>query len=149
MPNSDLFIEQRRINSPMLTCAKLLLTGLLLIISSIVTRAQQPVALTPAESAIKAQADKLSPHAPIHILCLHAPEQFGTFVSNDQQGFTFYNLPSGPNITLPYADVKSIKKGFGGFDPNTGKRKSHKEAVIITAVAVVVLISGLAGGIHY
>ena len=109
--------------------------------------AQQPAALTPAESAIKAQADKLSPGAPIHIQCLHPPEQFGTFVSSDQQGFTFFNPPSGFNVTLAYADVKAIKSGFGGFEPKTGKHKSHKKVIIITAVIVgAVVLSAFGGG---
>ncbi len=106
---------------------------------------QQPV-LAPREAALKVEADRLLPGAPIRVRGLQAPEQYGVFVSNDPQGLTYYSVLVDRNVTVAYADVKQIKEGRGGFDPNTGKHKSHREAIIITAVVTVVLVGGVLGG---
>ena len=98
--------------------------------------AQQQSAPTPREAALKVEADKLLPGAPIRVSGVQAPEQFGVFVSDDAEGLTFYSILVDRNVTVAYADVKRIKRGPGGFDPNTGKRKGHKKAIIVTAVVV-------------
>ena len=120
----------------MTTFIRVLVVTLLLLLPCRTGWAQQQSAPAPREAALKVEADKLLPGAPIRVSGMQAPEQFGVFVSDDAEGLTFYSILVDRNITVAYADVKRIKRGPGGFDPRTGKRKGHKKAIIVTAVVV-------------
>jgi len=113
-----------------------LLIGLLLLTLTVTSGAQQTPALTAAEAAIKHKADTLAPGAHISVVRLQAPEEFGDFLSNDDQGFTFHDIDLNSNVTLKYADVRKIKDGYGGYNSFRGRHTDHTKALIVGAIVV-------------
>ena len=112
-----------------------------------VSVAQQPTAPpSKAELAAKQKAGTLQPGDPFRITKAHAPEQFGRFVASNEQSLTFYSILVDQNETVAYADIAKLKQGAGNFNPYTGQRKSHKEAIIITSVAAFIIVSGILAG---
>ena len=106
--------------------------------------AQQTTSISKKEAAIKRKADTLTPNAPISVLCVHAAEEYGNFVSNDQDSLTFYDIDRKANMTLKYADVRKIKDGYGGYNSLQKTHTDHTRAIIVTA-AVIAVIGGLIG----
>ncbi len=68
--------------------------------------AQQVAPLSKKAAAIKRKADNLTPQTPISVVRVHAEEEFGNFLSNNQEGFTFYDVDRKADVTLKYADVR-------------------------------------------
>ncbi len=91
--------------------------GCALVLASIAdVHAQQTAPLSKREIAVRHKAEHLKPGAHISVIRLHEPEEFGNFVSSEQQSFTFYDVDQKANVVLHYADVKKIKDGYGGYN---------------------------------
>jgi len=103
--------------------------------------AQQVAPLSKKAAAIKRKADNLTPQTPISVVRVHAEEEFGNFLSNNQEGFTFYDVDRKADVTLKYADVRKIKDGYGGYNSFQKKHTDHTRAIIIGAI----VLGGLAG----
>jgi len=101
--------------------------------------AQQVEPLSKKAATIKRKVDSLTPHDPISVVRIHAEEEYGNFVSNDQEGFTFYDVDRKVNVTLKYADVKKIKNGYGGYNALGQRHTDRTKALIVCAVVVGVL----------
>lgn len=102
--------------------------------------AQQTTPLSKSEAAVKQKVEKLSPHAPISVVQFHAEEEFGTFVSSDQAGFTFYDIDRRTNVTVRFSDVRKIKDGYGGYNSIQRRHTDHTKSIVIA----LVVIGGLA-----
>lgn len=99
-------------------------------------RAQQVAPLSAKAAAVKQKADHLSPRAPISVVRLDADEEFGTFLSNDQEGFTFYDIDRRADVTLKYETVKKIKDGYGGYNYAVHRHVDRERNLVIAAVVL-------------
>ncbi len=97
--------------------------------------------------AVKRKAEHLSPRAPVSVVRRGAAEEFGTFVSSNQEGFTFYDIDLKFNVTLPYEGVKKIKDGYGGMNFINHRHTDHTQAMIIITVTIgLLLVLAVAAG---
>jgi hypothetical protein len=58
----------------------------------------------------------LAPHARISVVRVHAREEYGEFVSGNQEGFSFCDVDHKIDVTLKYDEVRKIKLGYGGYN---------------------------------
>lgn len=87
-------------------------------------------------ATVKRQADRLSPEAPISVVRFGAQEEFGRYKSNDESGFTFYDVDRKADVTLRYEAVKKIKDGYGGYNHAANRHVDRsKNFLIVLAVA--------------
>ena len=98
--------------------------------------------LSKQAGAVKRKADHLAPHAPISVVRINAGEEFGDFISNDAESFTFYDIDRKTEVTLRYAAVRKIKDGYGGYNSVRGRHTDRTKALIATVV-VLGVIGGL------
>jgi hypothetical protein len=109
----------------------------------ITSGAQLASPLSRKAAAIKRKADHLSPRAPISVVRLDADEEFGTFISSDQESFTFYDIDRKADVTLKYETAKKIKDGYGGYNSAVRRHVDRRKSLIVAAVVaggLVVLI---------
>jgi hypothetical protein len=118
-----------------------LFIGLLLFTLTLTSVAQQTSAPTNAEAAIKRKADSLAPGAHISVVRVHAQEEFGDFVFNDQQGFTFHDIDLKTDVTLKYSDVRKIKDGYGGYNSVQGRHTDRTKGLIVGAILIGTLVA--------
>ena len=101
--------------------------------------AQQTAPLSKSAIAVKQKAESLAPRAHITVVRIGAPEEFGHFISYDQESFTFYDIDQKQNVTLKYEDVKKIKDGYGGYNSIQGKHIDRSKRLIVVLVTVGVI----------
>jgi hypothetical protein len=123
------------------TPSKLLATLLILAVAW-TTNAQQVPSLPPRAAVIKHKADTLARDAKISVIPIQGQEEFGTFVSNDQETFTFYDVDSKAQVTLKYIEVKKLKDGYGGYNSIHQRHTDHTKAMIV-AIATAGVIGAL------
>jgi hypothetical protein len=80
----------------------------------------------------------------ISIVFLHAAERYGTFQSSRQDDFTFHDVDQNADVTFPYAEVKKVKGGFGGYNSLTHKHTDHTRAYIGVGIATGILVGVVA-----
>lgn len=111
-----------------------------LIISTTVTAgAQQSPNLSKRVQAVRQKVDSLVPHARISVIPVHGDEEFGEFLSHDENGFAFRDIDRNAEVTLKYSDVRKVKSGYGGYNSARGRHTDHTRAIIIAAI----LLGGL------
>jgi len=115
------------------------LTCILVFCSTVNLRAQQAVTLSQRELAVKHKLEQLQPGAHISVVRLHAPEQFGNFVSSQQDVFTFYDVGQKKNVVLGYGEVKKIKDGYGGYNSIRHKHVDPTKRLVGVVVGAGVL----------
>src|ERR1700722_3591268 len=82
---------------------------------------QQSAAPLKRTIAVKEKVGRLSPQAHISVIPLQGEEEFGTFLSSDQEGFTFHDIDRKIDVSLKYEDVRKVKDGYGGYNHSAGK----------------------------
>jgi hypothetical protein len=65
-----------------------------------------------------------------------AAEEFGRFISNDQDGFTLFDNDQKSNVTLRYEEVRRIKDGYGDKNHAVQRHVDRRKRLIIVAVVV-------------
>jgi len=122
-----------------------ILASLLVLTMACTTSAQQASPLSPRAAAVKQKADTLAPDAKISVITLHGEEEFGTFVSNNQEGLTFYDVDNKTVVTLKYIEVKKLKDGYGGYNSirqrHTDRTKGRIVAVALAGVLAALIIA--------
>lgn len=113
-------------------CIALLLIPAIAVAAS----AQQVAPLSKHDSAIKRKADALARGTSISVIPTQGDEQFGTFFSNDSQGFTFHDVDRNIDVTLRYADVRKLKQGYGGYNSVRGRHTDRTRGLIVTVVVL-------------
>ena len=103
--------------------------------------AQQSSTLSARAAAIKAIVDKLTTQTKITVTPLNGHEQFGKYLSSDQETFTFYDVDQKLDTTLRYEDVKKIKTGYGGYNYVTKRHTTHTHGIIAGVIVAGVLIA--------
>src|ERR1700757_2812446 len=96
--------------------------------------AQQVPNLSKKAEVIKRKADSLAPHSRISVITIDGDEEFGEFLSNDQEGFTFQDVDRKTDVTLKYSEVPKLKKGYGGYNSAAGRHTDRTRALVVTAV---------------
>ena len=118
------------------------LAPLLILTMAATTSAQQArPSLSRQEAAIRDQADHLDPHAPITLLRRHAPTLYGNFINNDDDGIALYDIDHHADIKLPYAQIRKIKDGYGGYNSVQQTHTNHTRATVIIAITAAALIA--------
>ncbi len=120
------------------------LGAFLISILALISNAQQPTPLSKKEAAIKRKVDQLAPRAPISVVPINSQEEYGQFVSSNQEGFTFYDADRKAEVTLKYAEVCKIKNGYGGYNA-AQQRHTDRTKTIVIVLAVVGALGGLIG----
>ena len=111
--------------------------------------AQQTVLLSKNAQGVKRKVEGLAPQAHISLVRVDAEEEFGNFLSGDQEALTFYDVDSRRNVTVRYEDVKKIKHGYGGYNQLRGKHvdPTARRLGIFIIVALLGTVIGLAAGL--
>src|SRR5258708_19228447 len=79
--------------------------------------AQQPPSPTKRANEIKAKVEKLSPQAHISVIPIQGDEEFGKFLSSDQESFTFHDIDRKTDFRLNNEELKNFKNVYGAFKP--------------------------------
>jgi len=101
--------------------------------------AQQAPGVSKKAESIKRKVDSLPPHAHISVIPMQGHEQFGEFLSNDRDGFTFHDVDRKIDVIFRYVDVRKVKSGYGGYNSISGRHTDRTKAFVIAAVTVGVL----------
>ena len=117
----------------------ILITG-----TTLVSVAQQAPVTSKTASAVKHKVEGLAPHAHITVIRTGAPEEFGEFISHDQDGFTFYDVDQKQSVTLRYDEVKKVKDGYGGYNSIRGRHTDRTKGLIV-ALALAGVLGALIG----
>ncbi len=122
---------------------KKVLTRLLVLILIVSTTGlsygQQDSRLSSRASALKKKADRLSPGAQIRVIKMQGSDQYGQFRSDDDTGFTIYDIDRNENVSLRFEEVRKIKVGYGARNSSRQTRKSHRGAIIATCATLGVI----------
>ncbi|MBB5061475.1 uncharacterized protein (DUF2249 family) [Granulicella aggregans] len=105
------------------------------------TGAQQPVRPSSRQSAVIAKVSTLQAGDKISVVFMQAPERYGTFQSSRQDDFTFHDVDQDGDVTFPYADVKKVKSGYGGYNSLTHKHTDHTKAYIGIGIATGLIVA--------
>ncbi len=115
--------------------------ALLIVVTTVTAGAQQPLNLSKKARAIKHKVDGLAPHSPISVIPVQGGEEFGEFLSNDQDGFTFRDIDRNSDVTLRYAEVRKVKSDYK-HNSASGRHTHHRGDIIVIA-----LVLGALGGL--
>lgn len=118
------------------------LAAFLISILALTSNAQQLAPLAKKEAAIKRKVDQLAPHAPISVVPINSQEEYGRFVSSNQEGFTFYDVDRKAEVTLKYVEVRKIKNGYGGYNAFQQRHTDRTKSMLIV-LAVAAALGGL------
>jgi hypothetical protein len=102
--------------------------------------AQQPPSPSKRANEIKAKVEKLSPQAHISVIPIQGDEEFGKFLSSDQESFTFHDIDRKIDVRLKYEAVKKVKNGYGGYNLIVGRHVDPTKNRVTAAVFVGVLV---------
>lgn len=113
-----------------------LLACFLIVCFAVSSNAQQSTSLSKQVLAVRKKVESLPPQAHISVIRIGAPEEFGNFISSNQEGFTFYDVDQKSDITLKYEQVRKVKEGYGGYNSIRGRHTdSTKQLIVLIAVA--------------
>jgi len=115
------------------------IAALLFAALTLTTTAQQIAPISKQEAAVRKKAGSLALQAPITVVPLHAPEEFGTFTGRDAQGITFYNIDSRTAVTLPYSEIRRIKNGYGGYNGIQHRHVDRTQTYIVVGCVAAAL----------
>ncbi len=128
-----------RLSAPVrFTCTRLV-AALLVFTVAITSVAQQSPAPSKQAAAVKRKADQLQPGTPISVVRVSAPEQFGTFISKNDDGVTFYDADLKAPVTLAYVEIRKIKDGYGGYNTIQHRHTDRTRGLIVFAVVMAAL----------
>ena len=88
------------------------------------------------------KAATLAPDARISVIRLGGLEQFGKFRGRDAEALTFFDVDRKREFTVPYAQIRKLKEGYGGYNFVRG---THTDATreLWTSLAVLSVLLGL------
>jgi hypothetical protein len=123
------------------------LAAVLIICLAVTASAQNRPNISKKAEAVKHKAESLTVNTPISVVPLQGAEEYGVFLSRDQEGFTFRDVDRKIDVTMKYSEVRKLKSGYGGYNSVQGKHTDRTKAVIITVAvlgALGALISAVA-----
>ena len=103
-------------------------------------QAQQPTVPSANAVQVKATVDKISTQDKITVALVPGGEEYGNFISREQESFTFYDVDQKANVTLRYDEVKHVKKGYGGKNHLTSRHTNRSYAIVFGVVLAGVLV---------
>lgn len=110
--------------------------ALLMVGVAMTASAQNSPTLSKKAEMIKRKVGALTPHSPITVIPIQGNEEFGEFLSSDQEGFTFHDVDRKTDVTLKYAEVRKLKNGYGGYNPAQGRHTDRTKIIIVTVVVL-------------
>jgi hypothetical protein len=78
--------------------------------------------------------------AHISVIPIQGDEEFGKFLSSDQESFTFHDIDRKIDVRLKYEAVKKVKNGYGGYNLIVGRHVDPTKNRVTAAVFVGVLV---------
>jgi hypothetical protein len=90
---------------------------------------------------VAAKVSTLKAGDKISVVFLHAAERYGTFQSSRQNDFTFHDVDQNVDVTFPYADVRKVKNGYGGYNSFTHTHTDHTKAYIGIGIATGLIVA--------
>lgn len=112
------------------------LAALLIVATTLTAVAQQSPSLSKKAQAVKRKVDSLAPHSRVTVIPVHGNEEFGEFLSRDQDAFAFHDVDRNADVTLKYAEVRKVKSGYGGYNSVSGRHTDRTRAIIVTAIVL-------------
>jgi hypothetical protein len=82
----------------------------------------------------------LAPHARISVVRVHAREEYGEFLSSDQDGFTLYDVDHKMDVTLKYEEVRKVKRGYAGYNYVSHTHTDRTRNFVVAGVVVAGLL---------
>jgi hypothetical protein len=122
--------------------------ALICVLTARAVSAQQPAPLSKRAGEVKAKVGTLSPQARISVIPIQGEEEFGTFVSNDQEHFTFYDIDRKAEVSFRYEEVRKVKDGYGGYNSLRGRHTDHTRAIVVGVVLAGVLVALIVAAAH-
>ena len=102
---------------------------------------QQTTQLSKQALSVKKKVAQLTMGDKISVVQTDANEQYGTFKSSAEQDFTFYDIDQKQDVTLPYAEVRKVKDGYGGYNLVTHRHTDRTKGYIVIGVVAGVLVA--------
>jgi outer membrane lipoprotein-sorting protein len=126
------------------------ITACFVLALSLSSAAQQNAPTSKQVTAVREKAEHLAANAPISVVRVRGPEEYGNFLSKDQDTFTFYDVDIKKNVTLSYVEVRKIKDGHGGYNTAQQRHTDHTKAILIAAVVLggLAILIGAAAAAH-
>jgi hypothetical protein len=122
--------------------------ALICVLTARTVSAQQPASQAKRAGEVKAKVGTLSPQARISVIPIRGEEEFGTFVSNDQEHFTFYDIDRKAEVSFRYEEVRKVKDGYGGYNSLRGRHTDHTRAIVVGVVLAGVLVALIVAAAH-
>ncbi|HEY8460081.1 MAG TPA: hypothetical protein VIM99_06850 [Blastocatellia bacterium] len=98
---------------------------------------QNNPASPPQIQLVKDQVRKIGVARDVTVIMLSGLEYYGTINKIEPDGFEIAEVELKQAITIAYADVKKVEKGYGSINPSTGKRqKASKSRWILIMVGL-------------
>ncbi len=82
----------------------------------------------------------LKPGKKISVVREHSAEEYGKLQTASQTALTFYDLDLRMAVTLPYGDIKKLKRGYGGYNGVTHRHTDRTRALIVGGLVVAALV---------
>jgi len=89
---------------------------------------------------LRHKLEQLKPGAHISVIRFHAPEEFGNFISSEQDNFSFYDIDQKANVVLHYGEVKKVKDGYGGYNSIRNKHVDPTKRLIAVVAGLGVIV---------
>ena len=121
--------------------------ALICVLTAGTVSAQEPASQSRA-GEVKAKVSTLSPQARISVIPIRGEEEFGTFVSNDQERFTFYDIDRKAEVSFRYEEVRKVKDGYGGYNSPRGRHTDRTKAIVVGVVLAGVLVALIVAAAH-
>ena len=78
--------------------------------------AQQTLPASKQQARVMHKAQSLMPNSPIRVVQFHAEEEFGKFLSCDEQGITLFDVDRRKDVTIAFSEISKIRNGYGGYN---------------------------------
>ena len=102
--------------------------------------AQAQAQSSPRRANVAAKVATLKAGDNISVVFMHSAERYGTFLSSQQDGFTFHDVDQNADVTSAYDDVKKVKAGYGGYNTATHSHTGHTKAYIGLGIATGLIV---------
>lgn len=94
--------------------------------------AQQGPGLSKRAESIARKIASLPAHAQISVIPATGDEEYGELLSSSHDEFTFHDVDRNTDVTFKYADVRKVRKGYGGYNHAAGRHTDRTRALIVT-----------------
>jgi hypothetical protein len=123
-------------------------TACLFLCAAVAQEREAGAALSPSAVKIRNAVRSLSPGEKVTILRKGKPSYHGSLVSAGDDSFLLYEVDERQTVTIPYEEVKKVRRGYGGYNSVSGRhvdplRNRIAALAVLGALVAVVLAVAL------